>query len=230
MTARLVVLLSGRGTNFTALQQAIHEGWLKAEICAAISDRDADGLELATGWGIDAVRIDRRRHPDRASFESSLAAAVTGYAPDWIVLAGFMRVLSTDFVTQFLGRMINIHPSLLPKYRGLDTHARALAAGDRDHGASVHFVTPELDGGPVLSQARLAILPDDDPERLAERLLPLEHQLLPATMALLTSKPVELRHEQILLDNQPLAGPLLLGRDLDDRRDFRPRGSVSEHG
>ena len=230
MTARLVVLLSGRGTNFTALQQAIHEGWLKAEICAAISDRDAAGLELAAGWGIDAVRIDRRRHPDRASFESSLAAAVTGYAPDWIVLAGFMRVLSTDFVTQFLGRMINIHPSLLPKYRGLDTHARALAAGDRDHGASVHFVTPELDGGPVLSQARLAILPDDDPERLAERLLPLEHQLLPATMALLTSKPVELRHEQILLDNQPLAGPLLLGHDLDDRRHFRPRGSVSEHG
>ncbi|TVQ36427.1 MAG: phosphoribosylglycinamide formyltransferase [Wenzhouxiangella sp.] len=216
MSARLVVLLSGRGTNFTALQQAIEGGWLKADIRAAISDRDAAGLALAEDLGMDTVRVDRRRHPDRSSFESSLATAVAGYAPDWIVLAGFMRVLSPGFVEQFSGRMINIHPSLLPKYRGLETHARALAAGDSEHGASVHFVTPELDGGPVISQVRLPVLAGDDPERLADRLLPLEHRLLPATMALLTTTPVELRHEQILFDNQPLVEPLLLGRDLDD--------------
>ncbi len=215
MSARLLVLMSGRGTNFKALQQAIESSRLDANIDAVIADRAAAGLGLARDCGIDTVLIDRRRHPDRASFEASLATAMAGYAPDWIVLAGFMRVLSAGFVERFLGRMINIHPSLLPKYRGLDTHARALAAGDAEHGASVHFVTPELDGGPVISQARLAIESDDKPDRLAERLLPLEHRLLTATMALLTTTRVSLHHEQILLDNQPLAEPLLLGRDLD---------------
>lgn len=228
MSARLLVLLSGRGSNFNALQQAIEAKQLDAEIGAVVSDRAAAGLDLAHAGDIDTVLIDRRRHADRHSFESSLAAAITGYAPDWIVLAGFMRVLSAGLVERFLGQMINIHPSLLPKYRGLDTHARALAAGDAEHGASVHFVTPELDGGPVISQARLAIEADDNPDRLAERLLPLEHRLLTATMALLTTTRVSLHHERILLDNQPLAEPLLLGRDLDNDGNVSP-GRACHH-
>ncbi len=230
MTARLVVLLSGRGTNFQALQQAIEAGTLKAGISAVVADRQAAGLGLAGEHGIDTVRVERTHHADRASFEASLTAAISGYGPDWIVLAGFMRVLSAGFVTRFLGRMINIHPSLLPKYRGLDTHARALAAGDSEHGASVHFVTPELDGGPVISQARLPVLSDDTPDILASRLLPLEHRLLTATMALMTTRPVELRHEQILLNNQPLAEPLLLGHDLDNDGTFgsQPRRNCSD--
>lgn len=216
MSARLVVLLSGRGTNFSALQRAILDGWLSASIVAVVADRPAAGLELAAEHGIDRVLIDRRRHADRNSFEESLASALASYQPDWIVLAGFMRVLSAELVRRFAGRMVNIHPSLLPLYRGLDTHARALAAGDREHGASVHFVTPELDGGPVISQVRTPILAGDDVDSLAGRLLALEHRLLPATMALLSACPVELRHESIVIDHQPLARPLELGRDLDE--------------
>jgi phosphoribosylglycinamide formyltransferase 1 len=218
---RLVVLLSGRGSNFQALANACDQ-WLPARIAAVISDRaSAGGLELAARRGVDTVCVDRSRHADREEFERSLASAIDGFEPDFIVLAGFMRVLSAGLVKRYLGRMINIHPSLLPKYRGLDTHQRALDAGDTEHGASVHFVTPQLDGGPVISRVRMPIRPGDTADKLADRLLGLEHQLLPATVALLLQSPVEVCDDNIQFDNQnhphrPAAG-LELGLHFDER-------------
>lgn len=214
---RLVVLLSGRGSNFQALAEAC-ENWLPARIAAVISDRpSAGGLELASRRNIDTVCVDRSRHADRAEFEASLSAAIDGFEPDFIVLAGFMRVLSAGLVKGYLGRMINVHPSLLPKYRGLDTHQRALDAGDAEHGASVHFVTPQLDGGPVISRVRMQIRPDDTADALADRLLALEHQLLPATVALLLETHVEVRDEDIHIDNLQPGSGLELGIDIDER-------------
>ncbi|MGY6554016.1 MAG: phosphoribosylglycinamide formyltransferase [Wenzhouxiangella sp.] len=213
----IIVLLSGRGSNYHALQQACRAGRVPGEIAAVLSDRpDAAGLDLARDDQIDAMCINRRQYPDRESFEQALATAIAAARARWIVLAGFMRVLSGAFVAAHQGRMINIHPSLLPRHRGLHTHQRVLDAGEPEHGASVHFVTPELDGGPVISCVRMPVRPDDTPERLAERLLPLEHRLLPATMALLLTQPVELRNETLFLQQQKCAQPLELGRDLSD--------------
>ena len=215
--AGLVVLLSGRGSNYCALQQACRDGRVPAEITTVISDRpDAAGLDLARADGVDSICVDRRQYPDRESFEQALATAITAAQARWIVLAGFMRVLSRTLVEAHQGRMINIHPSLLPRHRGLHTHQRVLEAGDSEHGASVHFVTPELDGGPVISCVRMPVQPEDTPETLAERLLPLEHRLLPATMALLLSQPVELRNENLFLQQQELLQPLELDLDLSD--------------
>lgn len=144
---------------------------------------DAGGLAKAQARGIDTAVVDHRPFgKDRAAFEAELTKVLESAAPDIICLAGFMRVLTSDFVTRWQGRMLNIHPSLLPKYRGLHTHARALEAGDGEHGCTVHEVTAELDGGPILGQARLAITPEDTPDSLAARLLPLEHRLYPAVL------------------------------------------------
>jgi phosphoribosylglycinamide formyltransferase-1 len=205
---RLLVLLSGRGSNFRAIQDAIDGGRLEARIAAVISDRaKAPGLELA-------AEFDRSRFADRKQFESSLATAIAGFAPRYLVLAGFMRVLSADFVNRHLGRLINIHPSLLPRHRGLDTHRRVLEAGEGEHGASVHFVTPALDAGPVISRVRIEVGAEDTPFTLAERLLPLEHRLYTATLALLLKRRVELSHETIFIDDRALERPLQLDRDL----------------
>ena len=215
---RLVVLLSGRGSNFAALCRAAADGWLGARITGAISDRPrARGLDLARHRGIDAVAIDRTARADRAAFEASLAAAIDGFDPTYIVLAGFMRVLSAAFVARYAGRLINVHPSLLPRHPGLNTHQRVLDAGESEHGASVHFVTFELDRGPVISQVRMAVRPDDTATTLADRLLGLEHRLLPATMALLLKFPVEAADEGIYVAGHELSRPVELGDDLDDR-------------
>ncbi len=214
---RLVVMLSGRGSNFAALHAASEKPWFNAHIAGVVSDRpQAAGLALARSHGLDTVSVDRQTHADREDFEASLCAAIDGFEPDYIVLAGFMRVLSADFVQRYAGRMINIHPSLLPAYRGLHTHQRVLEAGDREHGASVHFVTPTLDGGPVLSQVRIEVKPDDTPDSLAERLLAHEHRLICASVALFARVPVEVRHEDIVIDSLRLASPLVLGRDFDE--------------
>ncbi len=213
--ARLVVLISGRGSNLRAIHGAIEDARLDARIAAVISDRPtAAGLDFAAAAGLDTVTLDRRRFPDRAGFESTLDSALSGFRPDWIVLAGFMRVLGNDLVARHLGRMINIHPSLLPRHRGLGTHRRALESGDTEHGSSVHFVTPQLDAGPVISRARINISPGDSADTLAERLLPLEHRLYPATLALLCKHRVELNHDFVYIDEQPLAEPLELDRNL----------------
>lgn len=214
--SRLVVLISGRGSNLGAIRQSIADGALDARIAAVISDRaGAGGLELAAGSDIDTLCIERGRFADRRAFEHGLATAIDGFEPRYIVLAGFMRVLSRAFVERYRGRMLNIHPSLLPRHRGLDTHRKVIEAGESEHGASVHFVTPALDAGPVISQVRMDVQPDDTVDTLADRLLPLEHRLYPATLALLLNHRVELQHDTIRIDDQPLDRPLQLGIDLD---------------
>ncbi len=214
---RMTVLISGRGSNFAALADACNSGRVPGQIAAVIADRpEAQGLARAQALGIDSILIDRTRHASRVEFEKSLTAAIEGLNPRYIVLAGFMRVLSSDLVNRFAGRMVNIHPSLLPRHRGLHTHQRVLEAGETEHGASVHFVTPTLDGGPVISQVTLPVHANDTPDRLAERLLPLEHRLLPATMALLLTRTVECRDASLFLDNQALSRPLILDHDLVD--------------
>jgi phosphoribosylglycinamide formyltransferase 1 len=214
---RLVVMASGRGSNFQAIHGAIEQRRLAATICAVISDRASAGaLELAAQQGIDTVCIEPRHFAHRNDFERALSTAIDGFSPQWVVLAGFMRVLGADFVGHYQGRMINIHPSLLPRHRGLHTHRRVLEAGENEHGASVHFVTPALDAGPVIAQACMPVAQDDTPDTLADRLLPLEHRLYPATLALLLNHRVELCDEEICIDDQTLATPLRLDRDLDD--------------
>lgn len=226
--ARLLVLASGRGSNFQAIHNAIARQRLPAVISAVVSDRaDAGALALAAEYGIDTVCIEPRDFSDRACYEQTLQAAMDGFDPCWVVLAGFMRVLGPDFVRHYRGRMVNIHPSLLPRHRGLHTHRRVIEAGESEHGASVHFVTPALDAGPVISQVRMPVGANDTIDTLADRLLHLEHRLYPATLALLLHHRVELREEEIRIDDQTIDAPLELGRDLDDdgglvkRRDGR---------
>ncbi len=172
---RVVILLSGAGSTLRAIVAA----QLNIEIVAVLSDRaDSAGLAFAQASGLSALCIQRRNFATKQAFEAAMIEALDAVKPDLIVLAGFMRVLSATMVQRFAGCMINLHPSLLPKYPGLDTHARALAAGDGEHGASVHWVTAELDGGPVIAQTRTSILLDDTAETLSARLKPLEHELV----------------------------------------------------
>lgn len=180
----VVVLISGRGSNLQAILAAIANDVLPIDLRAVISNRpDAPGLAHARAAGVSTAVVDHRAFADRASFDIQLMRAIDdalgNSARSLIVLAGFMRVLSADFVNHYLGRMINIHPSLLPAFPGLDTHTRALAAGVAQHGASVHFVTPDVDGGPLIAQAAVPVLATDTPATLAERVLAEEHRILP---------------------------------------------------
>lgn len=189
---KLVVLISGRGSNMRAIVDACHRGDIDAEICAVISNRpDAAGLEFAQAAGIDTAVIDHTRFDSREDFDTALARKIDEYAADFVILAGFMRILTAEFVAHYSGRLINIHPSLLPKFKGLDTHRRALEAGETEHGASVHFVTAELDDGPVIMQARVPVLPDDDEASLAARVLEQEHSLYPAAIQKVVSQSVD---------------------------------------
>ncbi|MEG2803615.1 phosphoribosylglycinamide formyltransferase [Stenotrophomonas sp.] len=207
--SRIAVLASGRGSNLQAILAAIDAGRLEAEVVAVLSDKpDAPALR--------SVADDRRwaRSPkdfaDRAGFDAALGDALAGFTPDWVVCAGYMRILGPAFVARFAGRLVNIHPSLLPRYKGLHTHARALAAGDAEHGASVHFVVPELDAGTVLAQARVPVLPGDSPETLAQRVLSVEHPLLIASLQWLVAGRVAERDGALHLDGHPLFSPLRL--------------------
>lgn len=176
--SRIAVLISGRGSNMRSIVEACQDGAVSASVVAVISNNpEAGGLVFAQEQNIDTAVLDHTKFPSRTEFDSKLKALVDSYKPDWIVLAGFMRILSSNFVNHFIGRIINIHPSLLPLYPGLNTHARALAAGDSKHGATVHFVTPELDAGPVIDQAEVPVLADDTEQTLAERVLRAEHKL-----------------------------------------------------
>ena len=208
---RLIALISGRGSNLLAVLDAIRSGQLAAEMVAVISNNpDAAGLARAQDAGIPTHVIDHRDYADRLPFDLALSQQIDDYHPDLIILAGFMRILGEDFVNQYHGRLINIHPSLLPAYRGLHTHARVLAAGEHQHGASVHFVTPELDGGPVIARATVQVLPDDDAERLAARVLAEEHRLYPTVMGWFAAGRVRLQQHQVWLDHQPLSQPVEL--------------------
>ncbi len=206
----VVVLVSGGGTNLQALIDASRED-LPVEIRAVISNvPDAYGLERARRAGIPAEVVDHRDFPDRESFDRALAERIDRHRPGLVVLAGFMRILTPWFVHHYEGRMFNIHPSLLPKFQGLHTHERAIEAGEKEHGASIHFVTEELDGGPVLLQARVPVLPDDTPERLAARVLEQEHRIYPLAVRWFAEGRVALRDGRIWFDGRPLEAPLQL--------------------
>ena len=183
MTKRVAILLSGGGSNMVSLVDSM-VGDHPARPCLVVSNvPGAGGLDKARARGIPTAVVDHRAFQgDRAAFEAELARVVDAAAPDILCLAGFMRVLGAGFVGRYAGRMLNIHPSLLPKYRGLHTHARALAAGDADHGCTVHEVTPELDDGPILGQARVPVVAGDTPDTLAARVLVQEHLLYPAVL------------------------------------------------
>lgn len=213
----IAVLASGRGSNLGALIDARDAGTLPVDFVLVAGDRaDAVALERARDAGIPTFALDPKRFAERAAFDAALFARVEEAGPALVVLAGYMRVIDADVVRRFAGRMINIHPSLLPKYRGLHTHRRALEAGDAEHGASVHFVTAELDGGPTIAQAGIPVHAGDTPESLAERLLEREHRLLVACVGLIARGRVRLSGEQVLLDGSPLAAPLRLrGNRLD---------------
>lgn len=173
----IVILISGRGSNMEAIVAANIEN---ARIAAVISNRpDAPGLSFAAGRGIATAVVDHKLFASREAFDQALAREIDRHDPDLVVLAGFMRVLSDDFVGHYEGRMVNIHPSLLPAFTGLHTHRRALQAGVRVHGATVHFVTPTLDCGPIIAQAVVPVLPDDDEAALARRVLAQEHLIYP---------------------------------------------------
>jgi phosphoribosylglycinamide formyltransferase-1 len=176
----LVILISGRGSNMEAIVRACaHEAW-PARIAAVIANRpDAAGLAFAASHGIATAVVDHRQYPDRASFDTALAQVIDGYAPALVVLAGFMRVLTESFVSHYSGRMLNIHPSLLPSFPGLKTHQQALDAGCRVHGATVHFVTPTLDHGPIVAQSVVPVNAGDDAAALAGRVLKTEHLMYP---------------------------------------------------
>lgn len=205
----VAVLASGRGSNLAALLKARERGDLPVEFVLVGTDRaDAFALKLAEKAGIATLALDPRSYPDRQAFDLELFRRIEASGAHWLVLAGFMRILDGEALRPWVGRIINIHPSLLPKYRGLHTHRRALQAGDNEHGASVHFVTAELDGGPVVAQARMAIEPGDDEQLLAHRLLPLEHRLLPAVLGMLTSGKLQWHEEAAQFEGRPLSSPL----------------------
>jgi phosphoribosylglycinamide formyltransferase-1 len=208
----VVVLISGRGSNLQAIIVAIARDALPVEIRAVISNRpDASGLKFAQDAGIPVAIVDHRAFPERAAFDDALAKAIDAHAPKLVVLAGFMRVLGADFVRRYAGRMINIHPSLLPEFPGLDTHARALAAGRARHGATVHFVTPDVDGGPAIVQAAVPVLPDDTPETLAARVLNEEHRILPLALRWFAENRLSIRDGRVLVDGRERSGDQLVG-------------------
>ncbi|WP_295384916.1 phosphoribosylglycinamide formyltransferase [uncultured Thiodictyon sp.] len=204
----VVVLISGGGSNLGALI-AEQSRW-PYRIAAVISNQPAArGLERALAAGIPAEILDHRDYPDRAAYDLALAAAIDRHAPGLVVLAGFMRILTPAFVARYPGRLLNIHPSLLPKFPGLHTHRRALEAGEREHGASVHFVTAELDGGPAIMQARVPVVPGDSPETLAARVLVQEHRLYPPVLGWFAQGRLRLGEDaRVQLDGVRLAGPL----------------------
>ena len=180
---RVAILISGGGSNMEALVRSMTGDHPARAVLVASNVAYAGGLARAGALGVPTAAVDHRAFPDRAAFEEALARAIEPHAPDLVCLAGFMRVLTPAFVAAWEGRMLNVHPSLLPLYPGLHTHARAIASGDREAGCTVHEVTPVLDQGPILGQARVPVLPSDTPEALAARVLGQEHRLYPAVLA-----------------------------------------------
>ena len=202
---RIVVLISGNGSNLQAIIDHCGNDQTPAEVVGVISNvQSAFGLERARSAGIDAHCLDHREFVSRSAFYEALAALVEGFRPDLVVLAGFMRVLSPSFVDHFAGRLVNIHPSLLPRYPGLDTHKRAIADGAKEHGATVHFVTRDLDAGPVIIQGQVEVLEDDSEHTLATRVHEVEHRIYPEAVSWFASGRLRLQDDVALLDGQPL--------------------------
>ncbi|MFZ3017349.1 MAG: phosphoribosylglycinamide formyltransferase [Gallionella sp.] len=209
----IIILISGRGSNM----QALLEAKLSCRIAAVISNKaDAGGLEIAQQHGIPTAVVSHRDHPDRASFDVALAEVIDGFQPDFVVLAGFMRILTADFVNRYKGRLINIHPSLLPSYGGLDTHERALQDGVKIHGCTVHFVTPDLDHGPIIIQAAVPVHCHDTPETLAKRVLREEHRIYLQAIRWLCKNQVELNDDgRVTLRHRKQIGFALISPSLE---------------
>ena len=213
-TLSLVVLISGGGSNLQAIIDAISNQQLDAEISAVISNQvSAFGLDRAARADIDSHVINHKQFPDRASFDRAMINIIDPLKPDLIVLAGFMRILSDEFIDHFHNRLINIHPSLLPKYKGLNTHQLAIDNHDAVHGASVHFVSHELDSGPVVIQAEVPVLDSDDNKSLAARVLEQEHKIYPMVIQMIADGRLTFDKEQLKLDGKPLVKPLLWKND-----------------
>ncbi len=206
----IVILISGSGTNLQAIIDAVAAGQINASISAVISNRaDAKGLDRARQQHINAVIIDQNEYDDRASYDQALISEIDKYKPDLIVLAGFMRILSEEFISHFNNIILNIHPSLLPEFKGLHTHRRALEASKKTHGASVHFVSNELDSGPVVIQAEVPVLATDTEDALAERVLHQEHVIYPMAIAWYIDGRLEVNGNTVLLDDKTLQRPVL---------------------
>ena len=204
----VVVLISGSGSNLQALIDASAHGG-PFRVCGVISNRPGvRGLQRAEAAGIPTQLVDHTAFPDRDSFDAALAQVIEEFRPELVVLAGFMRILTNAFVNRFSGRMLNIHPSLLPAFQGLHTHRRALREGVAEHGASVHFVTGELDGGPVIAQARVPVLDADTESELAARVLQREHLLFPQVVSWFAQGKLQLRDDQVWFEGSPLQAPI----------------------
>lgn len=214
MPMPVAVVISGRGSNMEAIARTSLTAGSPFKLVRVIADREgAGGLARAAALGIPTSVLPVKQFADRARFDEALAAELEASGARLVALAGFMRILSAAFVQRFEGRLLNIHPSLLPKYKGLDTHARALAAGDSHHGASVHYVTDELDGGPVIMQGRLRILPGDTPDAVSARVHTLEHIIYPHVCTLIAAGRVEWRAGSVFFDGAPLTAPLIEEND-----------------
>lgn len=201
----IVVLISGNGSNLQAIIDACEAGKINGEVTAVISNRpDAYGLERAQNAEIDAIELDHKKFASRAEYDQALRQTIDEYQPAVVVLAGFMRILTGEFVNHYQGKLINIHPSLLPKYQGLHTHQRALDAGDKEHGVSVHFVTEELDGGPVILQAKIPVFEGDTAGDLAERVHEQEHRIYPMVVNWLCESRLTMTDGRAMLDGNVL--------------------------
>jgi phosphoribosylglycinamide formyltransferase-1 len=219
---RLVILISGCGSNMATLIEAVHAGEIDAAVGVVISNRpDAAGLKLAAAAGVATVVVDHRAFGDRSEFERALSAAIDAEAPDLIVLAGFMRILSPAFVARYAGRLLNIHPSLLPAYQGVDTHRRALADGVRIHGCTVHFVTSDVDCGPIVAQAAVTVQQDDDEATLAARVLAVEHRLMVGAVRWFCADRLTLEGARVRIRGDT-AGPAVLQAPADAATNSEP--------
>jgi phosphoribosylglycinamide formyltransferase 1 len=200
---RVVVLISGRGSNLQAIIDAARVGGLPVDVCGVVSNRaHAPGLDIARKAGIAVAVVDHRDFPDRASFDGALMAQIDPHRPDLVVLAGFLRILGPAFIDHYAGRLMNIHPSLLPAFPGLHTHERALAAGAKQHGATVHFVTGDVDGGPAIIQAAVPVHFGDTPRSLAERVLKEEHRIYPIAIRWYAEGRLAMRDGNVLLNGR----------------------------
>ncbi|MCK4710840.1 MAG: phosphoribosylglycinamide formyltransferase [Gammaproteobacteria bacterium] len=210
----IVVLISGSGSNLQAIIDALQEQSINAEIKAVFSNKkDVLGLDRARQAGISDIVIDHSMFSDRLSFDQAMIQEIDKYDPELIILAGFMRILSNEFVNHYAGRLINIHPALLPNFKGLNTHQRALDAKHKKHGASVHFVTNELDGGPVITQAEVTVKENDDAESLRLRVLEQEHFMYPEVIKWFAEHRIKLDNNIIYFDQQALEKPLLINKE-----------------
>lgn len=202
----VVVLISGSGSNLQAILDNCASGYIAGRVTAVISNKaNAYGLERARLAKVPALVLDHKNYPDRLSYDRALMTLIDEHQPDLLVLAGFMRILTAEFVAHYQGRLLNIHPSLLPKYQGLNTHQRALDAGDTVHGCSVHFVTAELDGGPVVLQAKVPVFPEDDAASVAERVHEQEHRIYPLVVRWFCQDRLQQQLDKALLDGQILS-------------------------